>query len=134
MGGFPSNTILSEDTFVAAKFVLNNYKIAYTAEAKVYHSHNYSISQEFKRNFDIGTFYGREKWILQEFSSAEKEGIVFVWNQLKNLLSSRKINLIPNLLIRNFVKFVGYRLGINEKLIPLSVKKRISMHKKYWIH
>ena len=63
VGGFPINTILSEDMYVTAKMLLKNWSVAYCADAKVYHSHNYTIWQEFKRYFDIGVFHAKEAWI-----------------------------------------------------------------------
>lgn len=132
VGGFPTNTILSEDTYVASKMVKNGWSIAYVAEAQVYHSHNYTIIEEFKRYFDIGVFYGREKWILEEFAQAEGEGAKFAIEQLKEIIQEKKFHLIPVYFSRNAMKFLGYRLGIMENKIPLSIKKKLSMHKGYW--
>ncbi|WP_456364645.1 glycosyl transferase [Priestia aryabhattai] len=132
IGGFPKDTILSEDTYVAAKLIKSGYSIAYTGEAEVYHSHNYTIWQEFNRYFDIGTFYGRENWILKEFSAAEKEGNKFVITQLKDIWKSRRIYLFPSFFLRNSMKLIGYKLGIKENLLPVYIKKKISMHKQFW--
>jgi rhamnosyltransferase len=132
VGGFPTNTILSEDTYVAARMLKKGWAIAYVAEAQVYHSHNYTIIEEFKRYFDIGVFYGREKWILKEFAQAEGEGAKFVLEQLRAIIKEKKYYLIPSFFARNAMKFLGYRLGIYEKIIPLSMKKKISMHKQFW--
>ncbi|WYP26050.1 glycosyltransferase [Alkalihalobacillus sp. FSL W8-0930] len=132
VGGFPSNVILSEDTFVAAKMLDLGYKIAYNAEAKIKHSHNYTIMQEFRRYFDIGVFYGKEKWIKSEYSSAEGEGLKFIKSEMSYILSKKKIHLIPFSFIRNIMKYLGYRLGVNETIIPIRLKRRISMHNFYW--
>ncbi|KAF6512385.1 O antigen biosynthesis rhamnosyltransferase rfbN [Geobacillus stearothermophilus] len=132
VGGFPTNTILSEDTYVAARMLKKGLAIAYVAEAQVYHSHNYTIIEEFKRYFDIGVFYGRENWILKEFAKAEGEGAKFAVEQLRAIIKEKKYYLIPPFFIRNAMKFLGYRLGIYEKIIPLTVKKKISMHKQFW--
>lgn len=43
VGGFPSDVILGEDTFVAAKMLLAGWKVAYAADATCYHSHNYNM-------------------------------------------------------------------------------------------
>ena len=61
VGGFPTDVIFGEDTVVAAKLLLSGWSIVYQAEAKVYHSHSYSMSQELKRYFDIGVLYAREE-------------------------------------------------------------------------
>ncbi|BAD66225.1 glycosyltransferase [Shouchella clausii KSM-K16] len=132
VGMFPNDVILSEDTYVCAKMILQNLKVAYVADAKVYHSHDYSIIQEFKRYFDIGVFYGKESWINKEFSKAEREGINFLFQQIKYIIGKRKAYLIPSVISRNICKYVGYKLGQKESFIPISLKKKLSMHKKYW--
>ena len=130
VGGFPSNTILSEDMFVAAKMLMNGWKVAYRADARTFHSHNYTIWQEFKRYFDIGVFHAREKWIRDVFGEAEKNGLGFVRYEVENL--KKKPWLIPAMIMRDGMKFIGYRLGIIEASLPIAFKKKLSMNKKYF--
>lgn len=129
--GFPTNTILSEDMCVAAKMLENGWKIAYNADAQVYHSHNYSIWQEFKRYFDIGVFHAREKWIRDDFGQAEGEGVRFIISELKEIIKSNPIFLFE-MFFRDGMKLLGYRLGLYESILPLKFKRKISMNKKYW--
>ena len=131
VGGFPINTILSEDMYVTAKMLLKNWSVAYCAEAKVYHSHNYTIWQEFKRYFDIGVFHAREAWIREIFGKAEGEGKKFVISEVKMLMKNNPLLLIE-MVFRDGMKFLGYRLGIKEKYLPINIKKKISMTKSYW--
>ena len=42
LGGFEEKMIFNEDMVMAAKIIQSGYKVAYAAEAKVIHSHNYS--------------------------------------------------------------------------------------------
>ena len=52
--GFIKNAIFNEDMIFAGKAVMeDDYAIAYVADAKVIHSHNYNCTQQFKRNFDL---------------------------------------------------------------------------------
>jgi rhamnosyltransferase len=48
-GWFREGLIMGEDTCAAAQLLLAGYKIAYVAEAMVYHSHNYTLLEEFRR-------------------------------------------------------------------------------------
>lgn len=130
-GGFPANVILGEDTYVAAKMLLNGWKIAYCAEAQVFHSHDYTLSQEFGRYFDTGVFHGREAWIRREFGQPSGEGLRFVRSELRFLARTRPF-LIPSALLRTALKFVGYKLGTLERHWPLWLKRRLSMHSGYW--
>lgn len=93
VGGFPTHTILCEDMFVAARMLLNGWKVAYVSDACVYYSHNYTILQEFKRYFDIGVFHAREKWIRDSFGQAEGSGIAFVKMEIKAILKKSVIAL-----------------------------------------
>ncbi|MEI3183721.1 MAG: hypothetical protein V8S98_10590 [Lachnospiraceae bacterium] len=53
-GGFIHKTIFNEDMIFAGKAVLqDDYAIAYVAEARVIHSHNYGCAAQFRRNFDL---------------------------------------------------------------------------------
>ncbi|MDU2063374.1 MAG: glycosyltransferase [Sporomusaceae bacterium] len=132
VGGFPATTILSEDMYVAAKLLLAGKKIAYQAEAKVYHSHDYTMLQEFQRYFDIGVFQARELWIRETFGQAEGEGARFVKSELAYLWCKGAILQIPGAMLRTLAKFLGYRLGFKESKIPLYLKKKFSMCKGYW--
>ncbi|SFT77389.1 rhamnosyltransferase [Selenomonas sp. GACV-9] len=129
--GFPNNTILSEDMFVAAKMLINGWKVAYDADSKVYHSHNYSILQEFKRYFDIGVFHSRESWIREIFGQAEGEGLNFMKRELQAIIRNNPF-LLAEMIARDSMKFIGYRLGLYEKKIPIGIKRHISMMKRYW--
>lgn len=134
VGGFPEDTIMNEDQYVGAKMIMKGWIIAYEAEACVKHSHNYTCIQEFKRYFDIGVFYGHEDWILKVFSKAEGEGIKFVFQQIRALIKEKKIYFIPNLVVRTGMKYLGYKMGMHERLFPVSFKKRLSMNSRYWVN
>jgi len=132
VGGFPTNVILGEDMYVASKVVIAGYSIAYVSSAKVYHSHDYSIKQEFQRNFDIGVFHNKESWILKEFSNPEGEGIKLVLSEWKYLTDLRMPYLIPVSFIRNTAKLIGYKIGKNHHILSPSLRRKLSMYKSYW--
>jgi rhamnosyltransferase len=131
VGGFPANVIVAEDIFAAARLLLAGGKIAYVAEATVFHSHDYSALQEFRRYFDIGVFFQREHWIREAFGRGESEGRRFVLSEFRYLLTNASY-LIPSAMLRTVMKYVGYRLGAAEASLPLWLKSFLSMHKGYW--
>jgi rhamnosyltransferase len=131
VGGFPRDIILGEDTFVAAKVLLAGWKVAYQADALVYHSHDYSMCQEFRRYFDIGVFHHREHWLLDAFGKPEGEGGRFVRSEIVYLFQHAPW-LIPSALLRTGLKYLGYRLGRTERLLPLGLKRLLSMHRGFW--
>ncbi len=108
IGGFP-DVNFGEDTYVAAKLLMNGYKTAYCAEAKVYHSHDYSLIEQYKRNKEIGKFHRQEKWLLETFGKAEGEGLKFIVNEVKYLVKNGKFYYLPIAFLHNVVKYLGYR-------------------------
>ncbi len=132
IGGFPEDVILGEDVSVAAQYILQNYSVYYCAEAVVYHSHNYSLAEEFCRYFDIGVFHKQQQSILNSFTGAESEGLRYVLAESKFLLNTDAIRLIPEQYARTFVKYIGYRMGLFYINMPKKLLRRFSMHPLFW--
>lgn len=110
VGGFPSHVPLSEDMFVAAKMLLDGRKIFYAADAQVFHSHNYTAAQEFRRYVEIGKFHAQEPWIRETFGSAEGAGKKFVLMKLAALAKKNPLDCF-GAIFRDAAKFFGYRVG-----------------------
>lgn len=132
IGYFKDGLILGEDTYAGAKLLLAGYKLAYVAEARVYHSHNYTVIEEFKRYFDIGVFHKCERWILEEFGKAEGEGMKYIRSELKYLFTYHAWYRIPEFFIRNGMKYLGYKFGQEYEKLPMWLIKKISMHHRWW--
>ena len=128
VGWFAKNLLLAEDMHVCARMLKKGYKLRYVAEAVVYHSHNYTVAQEFKRYFDLGAFFEKERWLLDEFGRPEGEGVKFVRSELSYLGSHGLLHLLPISLMRAVAKLIGYRLGHYYKYLPRTILRRVSMH------
>lgn len=131
LGGFPEKAIMNEDMVFAAKLILRGYKIAYVPEAKVIHSHNYTLCQQFKRYFDIGVSLKDNSWIL-EYVGADKEGVKFLKEEIRYLFKNREYRWIPYVIGEAISKYSGYKLGLSYTMIPNPLRKRLSMHSNYW--
>ncbi len=132
MGGFPEKLLTGEDAYVAAKLLLHGYSIRYAAEACIYHSHNLSLRQEFHRYFSIGVFHRQEKWIINEFKSADSEGLRFIHSEIRYLLQQKKYRWIPRALMSTLVKFIAYKIGLYEPFIPVMIKKSLGVNQSFW--
>lgn len=133
MGRFAAPVIFNEDLFMSATCMLRGYKIAYTAEAMVYHSHDYSASQQFKRYFDNGVSMRSNEWITP-YSSVGKAGSGLVRLQLQGLLAEGQWYLVPKLVIDSAAKLLGYKLGLSYRRLPMFLRRRFSMHQLIWTH
>lgn len=130
-GGFIRKTIFNEDMIMASKLIMAGKSIYYLAEAKVYHSHNYTAKEQFKRNFDLAVSqraYGKP---FTEVKS-ESEGVKLVMATMSYLVKKGKIYLIPKLIIQSFAKFLGYKLGFNYLKLPKIIIKKCTSNIAYW--
>jgi rhamnosyltransferase len=133
VGGFPSDTIQNEDTHAASRMILAGWKVAYAADACVYHSHFFTWRQEFKRYFDIGVFHGRNPWIREKFGEAGGEGYRYVRSELK-YLRRHQPSAIPSAMIRTVLKLAGYKIGHIERRLPHRAKRLFSANRRYWLN
>lgn len=131
VGGFPSEVIMAEDAIVAGRLLLAGWKTAYVAEAQVYHSHPFTIGQEFRRYFDIGVCHRREAWLRERFGKAGSEGGRYVRSEL-SYLARHSPRLVPVGLLRTMTKALGYQLGLHGSGIGREWSRRLSYHKSFW--
>lgn len=132
VGGFPLNTIVSEDVSVAARMLVAGWAVAYQADATAIHSHGFTLGEEFSRYFDIGVHHAREPWILETFGRAAGEGKAFVISEASFLLK-RRPSLIPWSIVRTANKLFAYHLGKYERFVPFALKRAVSAQKGFWL-
>ncbi|WP_319782284.1 glycosyltransferase family 2 protein [Oceanisphaera sp. IT1-181] len=132
IGNFKNGLILGEDSYAGGRLLLAGYELAYVAEAQVYHSHSYTIWQEFKRYFDIGVFHAMEPWLLTTFGKPEGEGLRYVKSEFDYLRKQAAWQLLPQFFVRNTMKWLGYKLGKQHKRLPLRFLPMLSMHYRWW--
>lgn len=71
VGGFEHPIMTNEDMLMAADLLKAGYRLAYSAEARVWHSHDHTLRQEYERNRLIGAFLARYR---DRFGSAGETG------------------------------------------------------------
>lgn len=126
IGNFSELARFSEDQIVAALLLNDGKKIAYSADAKVYHSHSYNYEQEFRRYFDIGVFRKQFQYIFAEFGPLEGEGMKYVMAELAELEWFDLVGIF-DVIIRSAAKYIGFRMGLVSTQIPKAFKDRLSM-------
>jgi len=131
VGGFPKDCYFAEDQYVAGKMLIAGLKVAYCAEARVIHSHGYSLAEEFRRYFDIGVWHRRDAWLIEEFGRAEGEGLRFIKSELIYLLRNSPLD-VPSALLRTLAKYLGYRFGLREAKFSSVQKQKLAMQSFYW--
>jgi rhamnosyltransferase len=130
---FKSGLIFGEDTCAVGRLLMQGYKVAYVAEAMVFHSHNYTCLQEFRRSFDIGVLHVTESWLLETYGRAEGRGWQYVKSGVFYFLQRKKKSLLPGFFWRVFIKLLGYKLGRNFQSLPQRMIPLLSMHRSWWV-
>lgn len=131
IGGFPKKAIFNEDMIFAKKALDAQLAVYYAAEARVYHSHNYSDRQQFSRNFDLAVSQAQNPEIFSGIHS-EAEGIRMVKSTAEYLLKNGKWYLLPKLVTGSAAKYMGYLLGKHYDKLPQKLVTVCSSNKNYW--
>jgi len=130
IGGFQP-VLFGEDTVAVAKLLHKSYKIAYVAEALVYHSHRYSLRQEFCRYFDVGLMRQQYRSLILTKATDSQRGREFVRLMFKRLWREHP-SLLPYACAQTLTKWLGYRMGQWSVKAPVWFKKTLSSQRYYW--
>lgn len=131
MEGFVTRTIFNEDMIFASKVIESGYKIAYVADALCIHSHNYTIKEQFHRNFDLGVSHSEYKEVFSSVPS-ESEGIKLVKQTLSFLVDRKDYLEMVEYILESIAKYVGYFMGKHYLSLPKNLVMWSSMNKGYW--
>lgn len=131
LGGFIRHTIFNEDMIFAAGAIKAGKAIAYAADARVIHSHNYTCGQQFKRNFDLGVSQADHPEIFRGVPS-EKEGKRMVKTTIQYLWKHHFKRLIMGYIIQCCCRYLGYMLGKQYKRLPMFLIKKCTLSPSYW--
>lgn len=131
LGGFVKKTIFNEDMIYAASAIKAGFRIAYSAKAKVYHSHDYSAREQFRRNVDIGISQAEHPEVFDGLSS-ESEGKKLVLKTVGELCRTGHVLRIPGYMIKIVFRYAGFLTGKNYKKFPLSFIKKVSSNPLYF--
>lgn len=110
-GMFREGVRANEDMLMAARLILSGYKVAYVPEATVIHSHNYSLVQQFRRYYNIGSSLKNNAWVL-DYARPEGEGLRFIREQLSFVVKQHGYLWIPYIFLESLAKYTGYRAGL----------------------
>jgi len=129
-GGFPEHLILGEDTYVAMRMLKSGWRVRYCAAARVFHSHDYTLTEDLERFFDYGVLHAQCPELLA-FGNPEAAGLRLLGGEMRHIGRVQPV-LLPQVLARAALKYVGYKLGRSHSRLPVSVSRRLSMTKRFW--
>lgn len=129
--GFISRTIFNEDMIYCGGLIKAGFYVAYAADAKVYHSHNYTPLEQLKRNFDLGVSQADHPEIFEGISS-ENEGMRLVKETTNHFMKQGNFGAILDMVIQSAFKLIGYQLGKHYKKLSKEMILCFTSNKAYW--
>ncbi len=131
LGGFIRHTIFNEDMIYAADAVRAGYAIAYEADARVIHSHDYTNLQQLHRNFDLGVSQADHPEVFRGVPS-EGEGMKMVREVFKQMRIQGKLYRFPGFCIQCGFRYTGYLLGKHYRRLPRRWILALTGNREYW--
>lgn len=110
VGGFLRPCSTNEDMFMAAKLINSGFKVAYSAKACVYHSHNLTLREQYRRNYTIGYALEEHRDILGPVSETS-EGVQLLRFVSRGLLRERRLVELLYFVLECCFRFLGNRKG-----------------------
>lgn len=110
LGGYDFEVPTNEDVYLANKIVKNGYSFIYASQSRIWHSHELSLKETYKRYRAIGQF---EKMFADEidFSKTQSEGNKLLKYLIKELIKRKKIKELIYLPFDMGVRWLGYKSG-----------------------
>lgn len=117
LGGFNLEILTNEDVYLASKIIESKKSFIYVAESKIWHSHQLSLKDSYKRYKAIGNF---EKMYEEkiDFSKTENEGKKLLMYLIKGLIKKRKLKELLYLPFDIGTRWLGYKIG-KEKICDI---------------
>ena len=131
LGGFKAPAIFNEDMVYAAGALDAGYAVSYCADALVYHSHNYTGRQYYRRNFDLGVSQADHPEIFERFN-VKGTGMQLVRKSLAQKCRSGTPADIIRLVYYSGMKYLGFRKGKNYHKLSLESCLKHTSDKEYW--
>ncbi len=110
LGGHIEHTIFNEDMIYAHMAIEAGYSIYYASRALVYHSHDYTPMEQYRRNIDLGRSQAEHPEVFGAVSSVE-EGKKLVKGCVSYLLKNGYWYLVPEFIAQCAGRYLGYRKG-----------------------
>lgn len=131
LGGFKAPAIFNEDMVYAAGALDAGYAVSYCADALVYHSHNYTGRQYYRRNFDLGVSQANHPEIFERFN-VKGTGMQLVRKSLAQICRRGTPADIIRLVYYSGMKYLGFRKGKNYHKLSLKSCLKHTSDKEYW--
>ena len=100
---------ISEDMYIAYKIIMNGYKIKYCSDSIVYHSHNFTLKEIYKRYKLTGQFF-KENNYLDKYGT-NSSGFKLAKYVLKRIVQEKRFKLLFRFPFDMGARYLGMKVG-----------------------
>ncbi len=131
---FADDVVMSEDQEWSRRVLLAGMTIVYEPKAAVFHSHAYTIAAAFRRFFDSGASADRAYVSEAPESRRALRGAAarYALGELAWLRETGRLHWVPYAMAYEGAKYAGLQLGRRHRLLPASLKRRLSNMPTLW--
>ncbi|MBN1069063.1 glycosyltransferase [Clostridium botulinum] len=99
----------NEDMYFAHKLIHAGYRIKYCADSEIYHSHDFTFKQLYKRYYDTGVFFKENSYLMKY--KGNESGLTLAKYVFKRALEERNIKVAFSLLPNFGVRYIAMKRG-----------------------
>ena len=70
--------------------------------------------------------------MIEAFGKTEGEGRRYIKSEISYLFKKKVFLLLPEFFMRNGMKYLGYKLGLQYEILPRYFVKKFSLHSLWW--
>jgi rhamnosyltransferase len=100
---------VNEDMYFSYKLIMNGYRIRYTAESVVYHSHKLSLKRMYNRYKQIGKFFKQNSY-LDQYGTIKSGGSMAKY-VIKRIIQEKRFILLFRYPLDMSARLLGMRAG-----------------------
>ncbi|MCC7203522.1 MAG: glycosyltransferase [Phycisphaeraceae bacterium] len=140
---FPENLIVCEDVAMGLALLRRGHEVLYRGDTAVYHAHNYTPAQIFRRYFDIGSAL-RDLWSQlpepakdlgsRPLESPLRQFLAYLAGQARYLVRHRQWGWFFVIPYYDAARLAGYAAGRGHRRLPNALRRCFSLprHKMFW--
>lgn len=131
---FAEDIVMSEDQEWSARVLLAGLRLRYVPEARVRHSHVYTLRSAFRRFFDSGASAPRTYLAGARGANRvlRRNALAYGRGEVAWLIRTGRARALPSTAVYELTKFVGLQLGARHRWLSPRLKRRLSALPGYW--
>lgn len=129
-GGFPEKNIVSEDWIICKRILEHGGILAYSANSKIYHFHNFSYIEKFRRYYDLGISIHKSD--LNSYSQNNNQYLGAILSEMIYLLRRLMLAELLDIFVDFSLRLIAGRVARYTEFYGKRINRLLSYQRQYW--